>query len=58
LLGRLAVEILRRPSANDSLVCVGWLDARNGRKSFTGSALFSETGELLGRARATWITVP
>jgi hypothetical protein len=58
LLGRLAVEILRRPSANDSLVCVGWLDARNGRKSLTGSALFSETGELLGRARATWITVP
>ena len=58
LLGRLAVEILGCPQPGDACVCVGWLDERSGRKALTGSAVYSSAGELLGRARATWITVP
>ncbi len=58
LLGRLAAEILERPRADDRLVSVAWPSSRDGRKIYSGAALFSETGTLLARSRATWLTVP
>lgn len=56
LLGRLAAEIHERPRAGERCVCVGWLVGRERRKSFVGSALFSEGGELRALGQATWIT--
>jgi hypothetical protein len=37
---------------------MGWPLQVAGRKRFAGSAVFSETGELIALARAIWIEVP
>jgi hypothetical protein len=55
LLGRLAARIDDRPRPGDRCVCVGWSLGREGRKIHTGSALYSERGELLALGKATWI---
>lgn len=55
VLGRIAAELLRPVAAGEQLVVVGWDLAAEGRKSETASALLSEEGEVLARARATWI---
>jgi hypothetical protein len=58
LLGRLAAEILVRPRAGDRLVSVAWPSSRDGRKIYSGAALFTDDGTLVARSRATWLTVP
>jgi hypothetical protein len=58
LLGRLAVDLTRRPRVGERCVCVGWRVGSEGRKHQVGSALFSEGGALLGLGQATWITLP
>jgi hypothetical protein len=55
LLGRLAGEVLRVPDVGEPCLVVGWPLAVDGRKLYAGTALFTADGELLGRARATWI---
>lgn len=55
VLGRLAAQIERPPEAGERCVVVGWPITADGRKHFAGTALFAEGGELLARARATWI---
>ncbi len=55
VLGRLAAQVVETPQAGDRCVAVGWRIGRDGRKLFAGSALFTDGGELLGSARATWI---
>jgi hypothetical protein len=55
LLGRLAGEVHRVPEVGEACLVVGWPLGTDGRKRYAGTALFSAAGELLGRARATWI---
>jgi hypothetical protein len=55
LLGRLAGEVLRVPRVGETCVVVGWPLGEDGRKRSAGTAVFGPAGELLGRARATWI---
>jgi hypothetical protein len=55
LLGRLAVSIERPVSVTETLVAVGWPIDEDGRKRHTGSALLTPSGELVARARSTWI---
>jgi hypothetical protein len=55
VLGRLAARVLSRPRIGDTCEAIGWVVGSDGRKSFTGSAIFSASGELHGYARATWI---
>jgi hypothetical protein len=55
LLGRLAARIERVPEAGERCVVVGWPLGEDGRKRYAGTALFTAEGELLARARATWI---
>jgi hypothetical protein len=58
LLGEIAA-LLRAPVlANERYVVVGWETGRDGRRHYTGTALFSETGECRALARATWFEVP
>ncbi|MCW2830050.1 MAG: hypothetical protein JWP31_742 [Aeromicrobium sp.] len=57
LLGRMTAEVVRRPRAGEPHVAVGQLSGRDGRKFFTDTALYTEGGELLGRAEQVWITV-
>jgi len=58
LLGELTASLNGTVAAGERCVAIGWEIAREGRKHHTGTALFSETGELRGIARATWFEVP
>jgi len=55
VLGRLAVTIAAPVRAGDPHAVLGWRIGLDGRKLRAGSALFTEAGELVGLARATWI---
>jgi hypothetical protein len=56
LLARLHAELLGDVRLGEPVVAVGWALGSEGRKHHTASALLSADGELLGRARALWIT--
>jgi len=55
VLGRLAARIERVPEVGEQCIVVGWPLGEEGRKRYAGTALFTAGGELLARARATWI---
>ena len=55
LLGRMAAEIDRLPTPGEPHVVVGWRVGEDGRKRYAGSALLTADGEVLARARSTWI---
>lgn len=55
VLGRISAVVHRRATANDPVVVAGWKISREGRKLFSGSALFAPDGELLAASRSTWI---
>jgi hypothetical protein len=55
LLGRMAAEIDRLPAPGEPHVVLGWRIGEDGRKRFAGSALLTADGEVLARARSTWI---
>lgn len=55
VLGRLAARIERLPAAGEPCIVVGWPLGEDGRKRYAGTAVFTDGGELLARARATWI---
>lgn len=57
VLGRMAVHVVSRPRPDDDCVVVGQLQATDGRKAFTSSALYRANGELLACAKATWLQV-
>jgi len=57
LLGRMAARVEGRVRPGERCVVLGWSISSEGRKRCTGTALFSDSGELLGQARATWIEV-
>ena len=58
LLGRMAAEIDRLPAPGEPHVVIGWRIGEDGRKRFAGSALLTADGEVLARARSTWIVSP
>jgi hypothetical protein len=55
VLGKLAVEIIEIMNPGDRCVIIGWKISEEGRKITVGSALFSDTGNLYAKAKATWI---
>ncbi len=55
LLGRMAAEIDRLPALGEPHVVLGWRIGEDGRKRYAGSALVTADGEVLARARSTWI---
>ena len=57
VLGRMTAQVVRPPQAGEPLLSVGELEAREGRKFMTASALYTTGGELLGRAEQIWIQV-
>ena len=58
LLGELAAAIKGPVAVGERCVAVGWALTRDGRRHYTATALFSESGECRGLARATWFVVP
>jgi hypothetical protein len=57
VLGRMAAAVLEPLRAGDSGVAVGWPLGREGRKLYSGTALFGPDGRLQGYARQTWIVM-
>lgn len=55
VLGKLAVQIKRQVKVQDRCILIAWKISEQGRKITTGSAVFSEEGDLLAKALATWI---
>ncbi|MDH4019617.1 MAG: hypothetical protein OEU84_08445 [Xanthomonadales bacterium] len=58
LLGELAVSISGSVKAGEKCVLTGWEINRQGRKHYTGTALFGESGSCRAVAYATWFEVP
>jgi hypothetical protein len=55
VLGRIAARIDRTPVLGTPHVIMSWLVGRDGRKMFSGSAIYDEQSRLCAVARATWI---
>lgn len=58
LLGELAVSIVGDVSVGEKCVLIGWEISREGRKHYTGTALFGESGSCRAVGYATWFEVP
>lgn len=58
LLGEFAASLRGAVSVGERYIVVGWELARDERRHFTGTALFSESGECRACARATWFEMP
>jgi acyl-CoA thioesterase FadM len=57
VLGTMTAQVLALPRVGEPHVLVGWERGGEGRKFFSGTALYTSDGELLARAEATWIAV-
>ncbi len=57
VLGSLTAEIFKIPILGRRCIAVGWEISRQGRKRLAGTALFSDSGDILARARAVWIEI-
>ena len=55
VLGRLAARLIAPVQPSERCVVIGWPLGEDGRKLYSGTALFSHDGELLAFARATWV---
>ena len=58
LLGELAVSINDTVSIGEKCVLIGWEISHEGRKHYTGTALFGESGSCCAVGYATWFEVP
>jgi hypothetical protein len=54
LLGRFTVRMLLPVSVGERYIVTGWPIEGDGRREHVGSALFTETGELVAYAKAIW----
>lgn len=57
VLGRMTAEVRRRAAPGEPCLSTGVLHAQEDRKFLTGTALYAEGGELLGRAEQIWILI-
>jgi hypothetical protein len=58
VLGRMALEHLRPLVPGQRHVVVGQVLSTSGRKTFSATALYDGEGELVARAKQTWIALP
>lgn len=55
LLGRMTAEARLPIETGEKCVVMAWLLGRDGRKAFTGSAIYRDDGRLAGLASSVWI---
>ena len=55
LLGRMAAKSIIPVKTNQPHTVSGWVIQKEGRKVFTGTAIYNETGEVCAMAKGTWI---
>lgn len=58
VLGQLTARIEGKVRAGERCIAMGWPLGVAGRKRMAGSAVFSESGKVLGLARAVWVEIP
>jgi len=57
LLGRMTAEITQQVQPGSQNVVLGWEIGREGRKRVAGTAVFTASGILCAKAKATWIEI-
>lgn len=57
VLGKMTASYDRRPRIGQACVVVGALHGIEGRKTFTSTALYEPSGDLLARAEQVWIAI-
>ena len=57
VLGTMTAALEQRAVAGQRHVVIGWPIARDGRKLHSGTAIFSEDGAVVARAKAVWIKI-
>lgn len=57
VLAKLCVELTGGLACGETARLVAWPIAQEGRRGTAGAALYGEEGNLVGRARATWISL-
>jgi len=57
VLGRLAVKLVAPVQPGKRYAAIGWPLGEEGRKMYSGTALFGEGGDLRAFARATWVRI-
>lgn len=58
VLGRMAARVTALPTAGEECVVMGLLLGGEGRKTWTATTAYGADGRELGRAHATWLTIP
>jgi hypothetical protein len=55
LLGEMQAHVDRRVHVGEACTVIGWSMGCEGRKHYSGTAIFDEDGELCARAKGTWV---
>jgi len=57
LLGSMAGSVVQRPKVNQTMMVVAWQIGVEGRKHYSGTALFDQHGELYAKSKQVWIAL-
>ena len=57
LTGRMTAKVFDRPRVGERCAVVGWRIGAEGRKLYSGTALYTESGRLCALAHCTWIVL-
>lgn len=58
VLGELCASVTRDISGGEACVVLAWPIGGDGRKRFSGCAIYTAKGALVAKGRATWIEIP
>jgi hypothetical protein len=57
VLGRMAARVVKPLPVQGAFISYAWGLGEDGRKSYAGTAVADESGQVLAYARQTWIAV-
>ncbi len=57
LLGRMTAKVVEEIWAGEQLIVIGWPLAKDGRKVYSGTAIFRADGQLKAFAKSVWIEI-
>lgn len=57
LLGRMAIQEVKPIKVKEKHIVMGWVIGSEGRKTWSGTAIYDEEGAVCAIAKATWIAI-
>lgn len=57
VLGKMSARVVQRVKVSENCVVIGWPIQHDGRKHFSGTAIYREDGTLAAMAKAVWIDI-